>query len=118
MSDVILDANGQQIFAGDRVRVGKAWGYIRQISDFDADYDGERYHAINPSVTVDFDDGTDDSFMAFWTATGPWDSYQAPYQCDDVERLITRDECRRMVIGDLVGALLDRLFEGIRHRLA
>jgi hypothetical protein len=88
MSDVILDACGHKIAKGDRVLVGDTPGTIRSISDFDADYDGERYVAINPSVTVDFDDGTDDSYMAFWTATGPWDSYRAPYQCEDVEKVL------------------------------
>lgn len=84
----VLDVNGVQLALGDRVKVGDGLGTVRRISDFDvADYDDERMMPINPAVTVVFDDGDEDDYSTFWTATGPWDEYGAPYQCDEVEKV-------------------------------
>lgn len=91
MDTVVLDANGAKLEVGTQVWVGPPTdpanlGVVESISDPDGDVDDEgRGVAINPSVAVKFGDGTKDAFTTWWTGTGPWDSDDTPYKCDDVE---------------------------------
>jgi len=97
MSDTTLDTKGVEIAEGDRVNVGVAMtgegefyrleGTITQITEFDVgDGDYGQPVGINPRVTVRYDDGSEESFYTYWTATGPWDD-DAPFKCEDVEKV-------------------------------
>jgi hypothetical protein len=90
METIVFDVNGVKLAVGMRVAVDlddpTSFGLVEEISDPDGDVNDEgRGIAINPSVSVRFDDGSEDSFTTWWTATGPWDDMGAPYRCDDVE---------------------------------
>ena len=89
MTEVVLDGKGATIAVGSRVRAGVPdvddLGTVTQITDVDGDVDDEgRSVAYLPQVHVRFDDGVEDSFGSYWSATGPWDE-DAPFVCDDVE---------------------------------
>ena len=99
MSETYLDADEQPIQKGDRVQLvgsaeGTGLGTIRFISDPDGDTDDEgRMFGIPPRVYLagdpepDFPEGWEDDFIMSWTATGPWDSYGAPYICEEIRKL-------------------------------
>lgn len=78
------DARCPDCYGSGVVEAAEYYGVILGISDPDGDVDDYgRTIGIAPRVTVLFDDGSDDRFIASWTAKGPWDE-DAPYQCDDV----------------------------------
>lgn len=96
MTDEYRDGAGAALTAGARVRVygydeatderDAYHGVVESISDLDvADGDYGVPQAVWPKVKVRYDDGTTDEFTAHTTATGPWDSYGAPYECADLE---------------------------------
>lgn len=102
MEEKVIDALGQTIEVGARVQVygfskqvddpQSSLGVVTNITELDGDVnDYGRPVAINPSVWVRFDDGSDDSFGTSWTAKGPGDE-DAPYQCDDLELEVKDDD--------------------------
>lgn len=98
MSDTeFIDSGGKPIKVGSRVRIygynpasdehDTFHGVVVRTTDPDGDADEEgRPFGINPTLTVKFDDGDEDTFTASWTAQGWWDE-NAPYQCEDLDVL-------------------------------
>lgn len=92
MSDTILDSLGKPLTVGIRVRctgsaVGDAEtnGVIRSISDADGDRDDYGRNVFYaPSVTVGFDDGSEDSFRAGGSFI------REGYVCEDLVRVEER----------------------------
>lgn len=86
----VTDYNGNVLTKGKRVGFeddGK-WvgGVITLITDPDGDVDDEgRPVSYPPRVHVKFDDGIEDSFTTCWTATGPHDEDDAPFECEELE---------------------------------
>jgi hypothetical protein len=85
---IVEDADGKRLLVGSRVRCGDDLGVVTAISDPDGDVDDYgRSVGINPKVSVDFDDGSEDSFTTFMHIRG-WVDYMRedlPFRCEDVE---------------------------------
>lgn len=90
-----VDGKGKRVKAGDRVVVAgydpateireECFGTVSEIVDPDGDVNDEgRAVGINPRVKVDFEDGSEDSFVGHWTCSGPGDE-GAPFRFDDIE---------------------------------
>lgn len=85
--ETVYDARSRGLTIGDRVTIVGRYdpGTITQITDSDADWDDyrNRYVGFPPMVSVDFDDGSDDSFPC----DTDWASER--WICADIERLTT-----------------------------
>lgn len=80
----ILDSNGNTIRVG--ARTAENDGTVTALGEPDGDVNSYgRMVAILPTVTVAYDDGTEDTYPARWNATGPWDDHRDDYTCDDLE---------------------------------
>lgn len=88
-----VDAKGNTIKAGDRVRIVMppmkvdfaTEGKVISISDPDGDTnDYGRVVAIPPQIEILFDDGDTDTYVMSWASTGWWDE-NAPFVTEEVE---------------------------------
>ncbi len=86
ITETYIDALGNEFKVGDRVVDGQGLGTVISVSDPDGDVDDEgRSIYISPKATVRFDNGDEEVYSSFWTATGPHDE-DAPWQFDDFEK--------------------------------
>ena len=108
---VMYDSHGTAITVGARVieypRDGVGTGdgppvevgTVTAITEPDGDTDDEgRIVGIPPAVIVQYDDGTQERWVATWNATGPWDDHRTDYTCDDIT--VTPDEERENLAFD------------------
>jgi hypothetical protein len=105
----IYDSNGTRITVGARVldpdpTALSAGGVVTEITEPDGDVNVYgRPVAVGPFVTVTYDDGTIERWLAHWNATGPWDDHRTDYTCDDVTVADVREpDGQRMEAGRIV----------------
>jgi hypothetical protein len=80
----VLDKNENPIVVGSRVLDDRLLpcGTVSKITTL-FEHQDEHERPIGPMIHVDFDDGTTDSWPAYWSAKGP-DDMDAPYVCENV----------------------------------
>jgi len=80
----ILDKNETPIRVGSRVLDERLLpcGTVTEITPL-FEHEDEHGRPIGPLIHVAFDDGTTDSWHAYWSAKGP-DDMDAPYVCENV----------------------------------
>jgi len=87
----VLDMHGNTIRVGARVldENGQLDGTVTELGEPDGDVNSYgRQVGINPTVLVEYDDGSEARWTTRWNATGPWDDHRDDYTCDELEIVV------------------------------